>query len=283
MNEIELEFQIDEAYDNHNNGKVIELFESNKSVISKKYHPLNLKYIEALVNNGDLNKAIDLLQEELNMPYIPMDYEDAYKDLYALCINAMKNRDFDRISHYTDDEIIEEVFVKESNISLVILSYLEDKNIRKFLPHIRPYLANPEKENYIKVFLFDVLKKQDVNENFDVASKAGNRIINPTTHHYFDEQVVLSEVFAKLNDCIKDITLLEIIKELSIGLCIGLFPFEFKLEDIDTIIAACHYCGTNMLNNPVTVDGINKIYNIDMERFYLFLDILKFDYKEVGC
>lgn len=283
MNEIELEFQIEEAYNSHNNSKVIELFESNKSIISKKYHTLNLKYIEALVNNGELNKAIDLLQEELNMPYIPMEYEDSYKDLYGLCINAMKNRDFDKISHYSDEEIIEEVFEKESNISLVILSYLEDKNIRKFLPNIRPYLNNPDKENYIKVFLLDVLKKQDVNENFNVSSKAGSKVINPINHHYFDEQVVLSEVFAKLNDCIKDITLLEIIKELSIGLCIGLFPLEFKLEDIDTIIAACHYSGSNMLNNPITIDDVSKLYNTDKERLYFFLDILKYDYKEVGC
>ena len=283
MSENELEILLLDAYENHNYDKVIELFENNKSLITKKYHSLNLKYIESLYNNGEYNKSIELIQEELSMPYIPMEYEDGYKALYTLCLNSLKNRDFEKISHFSDEEIINEVFVKESNMSLIILAYLEDKNVRKFLPHIRDYFKNENKQNYIKVFLMDVLKKQEVSEDFIINSKVGSRVINPLTTHYFDEQVVLSEVFAKMNNEIKDITLLEIMKEISIGLCIGLFPHEFKLDDINTIIAACYYNASSMLNNPVSIDRLKNMYECDDERLYLFLDILKNDSKEVSC
>lgn len=283
MNENELEIVINEAYEKRDSSKVIALFESNKNVISKKYHPLNLKYIESLYNIGDISKAIDLLQEELTMPYIPMEYEESYNSLYALCFNTLKSRDFEKISHFSDEEIISEVFEKESNLSLVILSYLEDKNIRKYLPYIREYLRNEKKLNYIKVFLFDVLKKQEVNEDFEVCSSSGSKIINPITHHYFDEQIVLNEVFAKLNDVIKDITIIDIVKELSISLCINLFPYDFKLEDIDNIIGSCHYVASSMLNSSISIDDVKRMYNIDEERLYYFLDLLKSDYSEVGC
>lgn len=283
MNENELEIVINEAYENRDSSRVIELFESNKNVISKKYHALNLKYIESLYNSGDISKAIDLLQEELTMPYIPMEYEESYNALYALCFNTLKSRDFEKISHFSDEQIINEVFEKESNLSLVILSYLEDKNIRKFMPQIREYLKNKDKINYIKVFLFDVLKKQEVNEELEVCSFAGSRIINPIAHHYFDEQIVLNEVFAKLNDCIKDVTIIDIVKELSISLCINLFPFDFKLEDIDNIIGACHFVASSMLNSPISIDEVRRIYNVDDERLYLFLDLLKSNYSDSSC
>ena len=72
-------------------------------------------------------------------------------------------------------------------------------------------------------------------------------------------------------------------KEVSIGLCIGLFPFEFKLEDIDSIIAACHYYASNMLNINVDLQTLKSMYNYNEERLYLFLDILKKDYEDSGC
>jgi len=283
MNEKELEILINEAYENRDSTRVIELFESNKSIISKRYHSMNIKYLESLYNIGDFSKSLNILQEELNMPYIPMEYEDSYKDLYNICINAMKDRDFDVISTFSDDQIRDEIFNKESNLALLILTYLENKNIRLFLKDIRDYLKNENKQNYIKVFLFDVLKKQDVNEEFEVVSKVGRRYINPITNHYFDEQVVLTEAFAKMNDVIDDITLLEIMKELSIGICIGLFPLEFKLEDIDAIIAACHYTAASMLNNPIDMNKVKSLYNYQEDRFYLFLDLLKKDGQGMEC
>ena len=283
MNEKELEIVINEAYEKRDSSKVIELFESNKNVISKKYHSLNLKYIESLYNSGDISKAIDLLQEELTMPYIPMEYEESYNSLYVLCFNTLKSRDFEKISTFSDEQIIDEVFEKESNLSLVILSYLEDKNIRKFLPHIREYLKNKDKLNYIKVFLFDVLKKQEVNEELEVCSSSGRRVINPLYHHYFDEQVVLNEVFAKLNDVIKDVAIIDIVKELSISLCFNIFPLEFKLEDIDSIIGSCYYVASSMLGNNVSVETVKDMFNVDEDRFYLFLDLLKSDYKNEAC
>ena len=283
MNEKELEILINEAYENRDSTRVIELFESNKSIISKRYHSMNIKYLESLYNIGDFSKSLNILQEELNMPYIPMEYEDSYKDLYNICINAMKDRDFDAISTFSDDQIRDEIFNKESNLALLILTYLENKNIRLFLKDIRDYLKNENKQNYIKVFLFDVLKKQDVNEEFEVVSKVGRRYINPITNHYFDEQVVLTEAFAKMNDVIDDITLLEIMKELSIGICIGLFPLEFKLEDIDAIIAACHYTAASMLNNPIDMNKVKSLYNYQEDRFYLFLDLLKKDGQGMEC
>ena len=283
MTENELEIAINEAYENRDDSRIIELFESNKNVISKKYHPLNLKYIEAMYNQGNINGAIDLLQEELDMPYIPMEYEDAYKDLYMLCFNTLKSKNFERIASFTDEEIISEVFEKESNLSLVILSYLEDKNIRKFLPVIREYLKNENKVNYIKVFLFDVLKKQEVNEDLEVRSKSGVRVINPCNHHYFDEQIVLNEMFARLNDCIKDVVIIDIIKELSIGLCINLFPYEFKLEDIESIIGACHYTASAMIGHNLSLDELKSMYNVIDDRFYLFLDLLRSESKDISC
>ena len=67
MNELELEIKINEAKEKNDNEEVIKLFESNRNIISKKYHSLNIKYIEALFDLGEVDKSLDILQEELNI------------------------------------------------------------------------------------------------------------------------------------------------------------------------------------------------------------------------
>lgn len=118
--------------------------------------------IEELYQAGDYSKATILLEDELNMPYIPKDFESR---LLKLKSDYQSSHSFSKKS--LNDEEIEDYLNGDSLKQLVAVNYLDTTNLRDYLDLIRAYLMSDGDIN-AKVLLISSLINQDINEELTV-------------------------------------------------------------------------------------------------------------------
>lgn len=125
------------------------------------YDEIYLK-IEELYQSGDFNKATFLLEEELNMPYIPKDFEDR---LLKLKLDYQASSSLNKKT--LDEEEIEEYLKGDAYKQLIAVNYLDTTNLRENLELIKTYLVSDGDLN-AKVLLISSLINQDINEELCV-------------------------------------------------------------------------------------------------------------------
>ena len=95
--------------------------EKKLSVFSNKFYDIMIIYLNSLINVGEKEKALKLVKEELSMPYIPMNFEDKFLEIYkeiAYIEKAGKEYNLSR-------EKIEEILCVEEDKNLIILAIVE--------------------------------------------------------------------------------------------------------------------------------------------------------------
>lgn len=118
--------------------------------------------IEELYKEGNYERASFLLEDELNMPYVPHDFEERLLELknkYQFNHSTSKNR-------LTDEEL-EEYLYSDSYKQLVGVNYLDSVNLRDYLDLVKDYLMSAGDLN-AKVLLIASLINQDINEELCV-------------------------------------------------------------------------------------------------------------------
>ena len=95
--------------------------EKKLSVFSNKFYDIMIIYLNSLINVGEKEKALKLVKEELSMPYIPMNFEDKFLEIYkeiAYIEKAGKEYNLSR-------EKIEEILCVEEDKNLIILANIK--------------------------------------------------------------------------------------------------------------------------------------------------------------
>ena len=127
----------DGQYDN-----CVTYIEKKLSVFSNKFYDIMIIYLNSLINVGEKEKALKLVKEELSMPYIPMNFEDKFLEIYkeiAYIEKAGKEYNLSR-------EKIEEILCVEEDKNLIILAIVElcKLNIRDFFNSIREFFMQEQ-------------------------------------------------------------------------------------------------------------------------------------------
>lgn len=276
MEEKELLANANAFFDSKKYNELIELVDDNRSVIQKKYHEFNILYIRSLCELKQFDKALNLLDEELSMPYIPLEYDQVYRSIVQEVAQEVAPEY--KIPQMSEDEIkellnkrpIDEKFL-DASISL------KDKNIRNYLEEIKNIISDSSIPNACKAVLLMGLKGQEVSIDLDFVSPRGNKKINSLDYvlPLDKEYEVIFEAYKIINELSKDYNFKESMKIVATGIAISFMPFEIEKEDVNELVAACYYRSCEMLSMPISMDKLLDIFSlIDKEKTQYFIDVV---------
>lgn len=247
----------------------------------KHYYEMLLLNVDGLTKIKNYDTAVALLEEELKMPWIPMQYEEKIRIAYSYLIK-LKN-DLNNDSSYFDSLNNEELVTTLEKISeyrnkdktlnlnfdlgyaLSLLNVISKRNVRLFLPYIKDFLINPNKVMYLKVILIEILKSQGVNENLKVVNDK-LYLINPinASDIFMNANItaILNLIEEKMD--LKDNNMLQYMETLLIGYLASIYPNKINDEENKYIAAALYMVANN--NNYLTVNEDEIINNFSLNK-----------------
>ena len=169
----------------------------------KQYYDITAIYVSILMDLEEDELAIKVLEEELEMPYIPYKYEVQFNASYdELLKRRMANNKvhspFDLLS---DEELMNALLsTSDNNDFIILLSQLETRNIRRFISVLEEFLLSDKIKQNAKTIILELLKAQDVNKTFKVKNK--DKIIevdiSKISNVLEQEEIIL--ILNKIND-----------------------------------------------------------------------------------
>lgn len=157
------------------------------------YYEEVLHRIDCLFNEKKYEEAKKIITDELNVSYVPRDYEKKLQN----CLKQIDNDTYKSLA-LSDEQIGEYLFLDQAH-QLLAIDQLDRTNLRDYLPLCKKYL---ESEGYIngKVLLIDSLIKQEINADFLVKKNNEYYKFNPSRLLIVEQSIGYQEAIKLLND-----------------------------------------------------------------------------------
>lgn len=124
------------------------------------YYDDILKKLEDLKQKEAFAECLEILEEELSMPYIPREYEEQLIVLYNECRSVVKSKQ--SLKSY-DEEDIEALLKGSLDEQFLAIEQLKRSNIRNHLTEIQEYF-NGSAHYLVRSFLMEALMEQNITE-----------------------------------------------------------------------------------------------------------------------
>lgn len=157
------------------------------------YYDELLANIDKLISESKDEEALSIIQNELNLPYVPREIEEKLNK-YLSKINVAKTG----LKSLTDDEIIEYLSSGYEH-QLLAIDALNKKNLRDFIDVCENYLKGDGFIN-AKALLIDSLIRQEIDCVFTYVNNGSFIEFNPAKLNPEDE----TEDFIKCRDILQD-------------------------------------------------------------------------------
>lgn len=274
VNEEELLEKFKKMYDNGEYENCVTYIEKKLSAFSNKFYDIMIIYLHSLINTNQKEKALKLVKEELAMPYIPMNYEDKFIDIYKEVAYIEKEGKEFNLSR----DKIEEILCVEDDKNLIILAMVElcKLNIRDFFECIRVFFKRDVK-NIFKVMLVDALRGQGVSEKFIISNNGKDYDIVPS----LSENVLESEAYIKIRNILvdkignKEVTLTSMILENLMLYLSDVYPVCLDEKEYGLVACALQYYVSKMYDDSLKLEYFTSIYKVDERECYKYLKDLE--------
>lgn len=141
------------------------------------YYEMRLSEIRHAINENNFESALSLLDEELNMPYIPQPYHDAFKSLRdSVRIDATPHA-----KYFESIEEISEGLLGNDALKLKAIMSLERLNLRAYLNEIESILSNKNVDDWMKRQILIFLIEQNINRDLNLYIAGDLILLNPST------------------------------------------------------------------------------------------------------
>lgn len=140
----------------------------------KNYYDIVAIYVSILMELDDDDLAIKILEEELEMPYIPYKYEIQFNASYdeLLKKRMANNKMHSAYDLLSDDELKNSLLSSvDNNEFIILLSQLETRNIRRFMDVLEDLLISDNIKQNAKTIIIELLKSQDVSKKIKIKNK----------------------------------------------------------------------------------------------------------------
>ena len=127
--------------------------------MAENYYDEILGRIRQLLSDGQYQKASDLIEEELSMPYVPSDALAQLNDL-QLMVKPFLNREKPDV--LLSAAQVTEYLEKGGASAQKALQSLQQGNIRNYLDVIQQYLDKPDADRMLVSFLIELCSLQQV-------------------------------------------------------------------------------------------------------------------------
>ena len=241
-----------------------------KANAKETYYDVVSMYVTTLKELGEFEEAIDILIEELSMPYIPYQYEALFNAAYDELLLDKQEANYEVESKnqiFSIEEIAQVLKNKKCNEDLLYmaLDQLQQLNVRMIIPTIQDYLMNPRNHFFAKTLLIEILIDQQVDEDMQVEKFGRYYDINPSYMALVLEQNQYAETLKYLQNGIENEnpTLFEQCVEYLEYTLYALYPQEIYDEECHVLAAAIHYYVATLQSMDIDLEDLEVMYYCD--------------------
>lgn len=249
-----------------------------KVLAGETYYDVVAIYVSILKELEKYDEAIDIIVEELSMPYIPYQYETMFNAAYDDLLLAKQEASYDgNIQKIFNEEDINNILSRDDcneELLYMAIEQMEGMNIRRVLPAVRGFIASNSKPDFAKSLLIELMIDQEVDEEMTVVKKGISYDINPI----YEPMVLASEARSVIHQ-----TLSQVIEDDNPSLFLmceqfldfylySIYPKYIDDSDYRNIAAAIHYHLASMQYIDIEMEDIEISYNVDKEEVY---DVMK--------
>jgi hypothetical protein len=250
--ETSLKYLIVANFNIGNFGKTVELVNLALSKDEKNYYWLIRYKIEALIESNQLQKALEVVQEELKMPYIPKDYVEYFETLGKQLNNQVKlSQKKDYFKNLTDEDFSLMLLSEQDETNLLVLvEQFNHRNARALIPTVSSFVGLNYVANYIKMALLEILHDQAIDQEFVLTNKGKTIKINPLQLEPLFQQEGFKQAIKLIDGFSNSITISqkEIAYELLISYLADNFPIRVDAKTQPSLVAAVLIFSSQMLS-----------------------------------
>ncbi len=253
-----------------------------KAKASNTYYDVISIYIASLKELEEFEEAIDIVVEELSMPYIPYEYETVFNAAHDELLLAKReaNEGMERHNNAFSLEDMENILMKDilnEDLLYMAIEQMEEINIRRLLPAIRIFLKDSSKPSFAKSLLIELMIDQEIDEDMILIKNGIEYDINPSYAPLVLNQEVGGTILALLSEGIEDEnpSLFCLCEQFLNYYLYLIYPKYINEYDYRSLAAAIHYHLASMQYIDLEIDDIEMLYNCDEEEILEKLNEIK--------
>lgn len=234
------------------------------------YYDVVAIYVSILKELEEFEEAIDILIEELSMPYIPYQYETMYNAAYDELLIAKRevNEGMEVHNHAFSNEDIENVLLKEDtneDVLYMAIDQMQGMNIRRLIPAIRHFLSQKHKPPFAKSLIFELLIEQEIDEEMEIVKDEETYYVNPSYASMVLQQEAAIELMTRLSDGIEDDnpSLYLLCEQFLNFFLYSMYPRYIEEEEYAALAGAIHYHLATLQYLEVEMEDIELLYNCE--------------------
>ena len=249
---------------------------------SNTYYDVISIYVAALKELEEFEEAIDIVVEELSMPYIPYEYETIFNAAHDELLLAKReaNEGMERHNNAFSLEDMENILMKDipnEDLLYMAIEQMEGMNIRRLLPAIRNFLKDDHKPSFAKSLLVELMIDQEIDEEMVLVKNGIEYEINPSYAPLVLNQEVGGTILALLSEGIEDEnpSLFSLCEQFLNFYLYLIYPKYIDEYDYRPIAGAIHYHLASMQYIDLELDDVELLYNCDKEEILEKLNEIK--------
>ncbi len=231
----------------------------------QSYYEVVGMYLTILKELERYDEAIDMVIEELSMPYVPSNYEMMYNEVYDQLLIAKheSNIDYNNLTFNLED--IESILSGRNTNQEVIylaINQMQSLNIRRLVPYIHSFLKNPEIPNFAKSQVIEMMIEQVIDEEFLVVKGFEEEYINPSLMTSVLDQPEIGSLVDLLSENLEDEnpTLYEQALQFLTVYLYDIFPRIVNDYEVNSLAGAIHFYLAALQDIKMEIEDIEISY-----------------------
>ena len=243
-----------------------------KAMAKETYYDVVSMYVTTLKELGHYDEAIDILIEELSMPYIPYQYEMLLNTAYDQILLDKQEANYEIESKnqiFSVEEIDQILKNKECNEDLLYmaLEQLQQLNVRLIMPTIREYLVSPQRHFFAKSMIMEILIEQQIDEDLEIYKLGSYYDFNPSYMPLVLDQIHYHGIVNYLQNALEDDNpaLLEQCIDYLEFYLYAIYPKEIYDDEYGLIAGTIHYYVSSLMSLDDEFDDFETMYQCSIE------------------
>ncbi|MEE0966122.1 MAG: hypothetical protein U0L85_03620 [Bacilli bacterium] len=241
-----------------------------KANAKETYYDVIAIYLNVLKELEEFEEAINILIEELSMPYIPYQYESLFNAAYDEILLAKQEANYTleaKNQIFSVDEIAVLLDKEECNDDLLYmaLDQLQQLNVRMIIPAIERFLLNPKKHSFAKSIIMETLIEQQIDDEMQVFKNGVIYDFNPAYLPLVLSQNAYEGIYRLLERELEDEnpSLLALCQEYLEYVLYSYFPKEIYDDEYAVYAAGIQYYLSLLQSIEISMEDLEIAYGVD--------------------
>ncbi|WP_338972882.1 DUF3196 family protein [Spiroplasma endosymbiont of Panorpa germanica] len=240
--------------------------------MNNDFYPQTILEIKELLDAKKYQEAQSIIDQELGMPYLPIEFEE---QLLQLRLELLRNGREQNQKSWNLDSIKIMLASADANIQLNAIEALKGFNVRNLLLELKNMLSSDIVCDENKVCILFILAEQQVDEDFKVFKKNGWHNFNPTKMDLREYLKKLEIIKHRLEELVynDNPSLFGVCEFILNSYFYAAFP-NFDEQDIDVIVGAIWYKASVAQGMEIGYNNIKEIMKIEEKKFIKAVDLI---------